>query len=216
MVMGAQDLEKGGGFPNLLEREPCLVKKGPSPMRAFVSLAAVAALLAACAPSPSVEVSVYPKPGQPRHPMTVAAPVETNTVRYIRPDATGQFPGDYAAAWNARPAYEAAHHGGGQPVHTTTVTGPAHVRVSVPEGKYAPAGKYTAPGKYTASQATTAQTSAVYAGTSFSGSVAGRRPVPGHSAYEAHRVYRPPMDCYIISQSTPEPWVGKRYACIED
>jgi len=41
------------------------------------------------------------------------------------------------------------------------------------------------------------------------------RPVPGRSAYEAHRVYRPPMDCAIVSQTSPEPWIGHRYICVE-
>lgn len=175
-------------------------------MRVLMPMAILALSLAACAPMPTTTVTtVHAKPVQPRHPATVVVPTTSvQTVRPIRPDATGHFPGDYAAAWNARPAYEAAHIGGGKVI----VAAPA----AVPAGKYTPtgpAGKYTpqAPGgKYTPQVVQSVQGVAV---------VGARRPVPGHSAYEAHRVYRPPMDCYIISQSQPEPWVGKRYACVE-
>jgi hypothetical protein len=118
-------------------------------------------------------------------------------VRAIRPDATGAFPGDYAAAWNAKPAYEAAHHGGGTDPRWQASPASGSGKYTPPAGKYtAPAGKYEAP-------------------SGGSGAAAGRRPVPGQAAYEAHLVYRPPMDCNIVTQNTPEPWVGQRLFCVE-
>ena len=180
-------------------------------MRAALMMIGVGVMLAACAPAPKpVQVSVFSKSVQPRAAATIAAPVvATQTTRVIRPDATGHFPGDYAAAWNAKPAYEAAHIGAGSGTRAGGVA-------VAPVGKYtpAPSGKYTPPGKYTP-VAGVPVAGSVAAGAAWSGAVAGRRPVPGHSAYEAHRVYRPPMDCYIISQAKPEPWVGQRYACVE-
>jgi hypothetical protein len=194
------------------------MKKGLGTMRSLIPLVCAAALLSACAPSTHTDVTVvHPVPHA--HGVHRSAVLEhpggyevsSHTVRTIRPDATGAFPGDYAAAWNAKPAYEAAHHGGGtDPRWQGSPTGGT--------GKYeAPAGKYEAPtGKY---EAQGAQGQAMVSGDSgagYSGAVAGRRPVPGHSAYEAHRVYRPPMDCGIVSQTSPEPWVGERYVCVEN
>ena len=164
----------------------------------------VVALLAACTPTtdhggqhPPVGGMVVHSghaPGGParmhpqqHHPM---GGMVHQTIRPIRPDATGAFPGDYSTVWNAKPAYEAAHMGGG-------MAGMADGGGKYGGGKYGPAapesgGKYSGP---------------VDAGA--------HRPVPGHSAYEAHRVYRPPMDCAIVSQTSPEPWIGHRYICVE-
>jgi hypothetical protein len=128
--------------------------------------------------------------------------VSKHTVRSIRPDATGYFPGDYAAAWNAKPAYEAAHIGGGTDARWRDKPSSSGSKYDAPVGKYgAHGGKHRAPQQAMVSSGLDA--------------VSGRRPVPGHSAYEAHRVYRPPMDCAIVSRFDPEPWVGERYICVE-
>lgn len=138
-------------------------------MRFPLFVAAAVAALSACTPTEhttAVVVEVPPAHGLYRHPVPTAQ--ASHTVRTIRPDATGAFPGDYAAAWNAKPAYEAAHHGGGTDARWQ----------DQPMGG---SGKYEAP--------------------------AGK--------YEARLVYRPPMDCGIVTQNTPEPWVGERYVCVE-
>lgn len=154
-------------------------------MRAFVFLMAVGASLAACAPAPEPVVAVaIPKPVQPRHPATVVVPIsQETTIRPIRPDATGHFPGDWRALRRG-PAYEAAHIGGGQVLVPPAGVAPA---ARAPSGKYTPVGKYT-PG----AAAIRAPATAIVA------------TAPGG-----------PLDCYVISQARPEPWVGKRFVCAE-
>lgn len=152
-------------------------------MRAFVPLAALAVVLGACAPTPRVDVTVYPKPTQPRHVATIVAPVgQVDTVRRIRPDATGYFPGD-STVLRRHSAEEAAHIGGGV------------VRAApVPSGaKYTPStSKYTPPStsKYTLQ-------------------------VPVHQQVVVQPRPLGPLDCYVVSQSRPEAWVGKRFGCVE-
>lgn len=183
-------------------------------MRFPLFVAAAVAALSACTPTEhtthttAVVVDVPHAHGVYRPPAPTYR--ASHTVRTIRPDATGAFPGDYAAAWNAKPAYEAAHHGGGTDPRWQDQPMGGSGKYEAPAGKYeAPAGKYTPEGKYDGEPAMGG------AAMGDSGAAAGRRPVPGHAAYEAHLVYRPPMDCGIVSQNTPEPWVGERYVCVE-
>ena len=160
----------------------------------------VAVLVAACTPTAEtggMVVHTVPAGGvvetralpAPLHTVGVGG-MAHQTIKPIRPDATGAFPGDYSTVWNARPAYEAAHMGGG-------MAPMAQEGGKYGGGKYGPAAP--ASGKYTPPMA----------------AAGAHRPVPGHSAYEAHRVFRPPMDCAIVSQTSPEPWIGHRYVCVE-
>jgi hypothetical protein len=135
------------------------------------------------------------------------------TIKVIRPDATGSFPGDYAAiqralgigvfeAFPGNPSFvgQSGGYGASAPI---PAYGPeaytSKYTAQPPAGKYTPEGKYTAPveSKYTSSTMPFPPT-------------VGMSP----PAYEAHKVYRPDtMNCYVISKTAPNTHIGYRYVC---
>lgn len=109
------------------------------------------------------------------------------TIKVIRPDATGTFPGDYSTIY-----YGAGIAFPGNPSFAPTSDG------KFDASKYASEGQG---GKYSGSK---------YEGSKYTAQSQNVSP----PAYQAHEVFRPDgMTCYIVSKTGSDRHIGQRYVC---
>jgi hypothetical protein len=115
------------------------------------------------------------------------------TIKVIRPDATGTFPGDYSTIY----------YGAG----IAFPGNPSFVPAPAADGKF-DASKYASEGqdgKYSGGKYTPKYEGSKYTASSWNVSP---------PAYQAHEVFRPEgMTCYIISKTGPDRHIGQRYVC---